>query len=88
MERTPQVAAAAARAQELARLLGLELGEGPAGGTSDANFVTPLGIPVLDGLGPEGDGAHAAGEHIRIDSLVERTALIALLLADAGPLRV
>ena len=82
MERTPQVAAAAERARELARLLGLELGEGPAGGTSDANFVAPLGIPVLDGLGPEGDGAHALHEHVLIDSLVERMALIALLLAD------
>jgi glutamate carboxypeptidase len=83
MERTPAVAAAAGRAQELARLLGFELGEGPAGGTSDANFVAPLGVPVLDGLGPEGDGAHAVHEHIRVDSLVERTALIALLLARA-----
>lgn len=86
MERTPQVAAAAERARELARLLGLELGEGHAGGTSDANFVAPLGIPVLDGLGPEGDGAHALHEHVLIDSLVERTALIALLLADEAPL--
>jgi glutamate carboxypeptidase len=83
MERTPAVAAAAGRAQELARLLGFELGEGPAGGTSDANFVAPLGVPMLDGLGPEGDGAHAVHEHIRVDSLVERTALMALLLARA-----
>ena len=80
MERTEEVAAAAERAGELARLLGFELGEGHAGGTSDANLVAPLGIPVLDGLGPEGDGAHALHEHVLIDSLVERTALIALLL--------
>lgn len=84
MERTPEVAAAASRARELARLLGLELGEGPAGGTSDANLVAPLGIPVIDGLGPEGDGAHALHEHVLIDSLVERTALIALIVADAS----
>ncbi|HET8673111.1 MAG TPA: M20/M25/M40 family metallo-hydrolase [Thermoleophilaceae bacterium] len=83
MERTPGVAAAAARARELARLLGFELGEGAAGGTSDANLVAPLGVPVLDGLGPEGGGAHALDEHVLIDSLVERTALIALLLASA-----
>ena len=83
MERTPAVAAAARRAQELAALLGLELGEGPAGGTSDANFIAPLGVPVLDGLGPDGGGAHALDEHVLVDSLVERTALIALLLADA-----
>jgi glutamate carboxypeptidase len=84
MERTREVAAAADRARELARLLGVELGEGPAGGTSDANLITPLGVPVLDGLGPDGDGAHALHEHVLIDSLVERTALIALLLADSS----
>jgi glutamate carboxypeptidase len=83
MERTPEVAAAAARARELADHLGFELGEGAAGGTSDANLVAPLGVPVLDGLGPEGDGAHAVHEHIRVDSLVQRTALIALLLSDS-----
>jgi glutamate carboxypeptidase len=81
MERTPEVAAAAVRAQALARELGFELGEGAAGGTSDANLVAPLGVPLLDGLGPEGDGAHALHEHIVVDSLVHRTALIAMLLA-------
>jgi len=81
MERTPEVAAAAARATELAHELGFELGEGAAGGTSDANLVASLGVPVLDGLGPEGDGAHALHEHIVVDSLVQRTALIAMLLA-------
>lgn len=80
MERTREIAAAAARAKELARKLGFELGEGAAGGTSDGNLVAPLGVPVLDGLGPEGDGAHAVHEHIVVDSLLQRTALIALLL--------
>jgi len=83
MERTPAVAAAAGRASELARLLCFELGEGAAGGTSDANLVAELGVPVIDGLGPEGDGAHGFGEHVLVESLVERTALIALLLRDA-----
>jgi glutamate carboxypeptidase len=82
MERGPQVAAAAERARELARTLGIELGEGAAGGTSDANLIAPLGVPVLDGLGPDGGGAHALSEHVLVDSLVQRTALIALLLAD------
>jgi glutamate carboxypeptidase len=85
MERTAAVAAAAERARELGRLLGGELSEGPAGGTSDANLIAPLGTPVLDGLGPDGDGAHALHEHVLVSSLVERTALIALLLADARP---
>jgi len=80
MERTRAVATAAARAQELARELGFDLSEGAAGGTSDANLVAPLGLPVLDGLGPEGDGAHALHVHILVDSLVQRNALCALRL--------
>ena len=81
MERTRAIASAYARARELAGLLGFELGEGMAGGTSDANLIAPLGMPLLDGLGPEGGGAHALDEHILVGSLVQRTALIALLLA-------
>jgi glutamate carboxypeptidase len=81
MERTPQVAAAAGRARELAALLGLELGEGETGGGSDGNFLAPLGVWVVDGVGPEGAGAHAPEEHIVVRSLEERIALVALLIA-------
>ncbi len=81
LERSPAVAGAANRARALARLQGLELGEGHAGGVSDANLAAAEGVAVLDGLGPEGGGAHAVDEHVALDSLVERTALIALLIA-------
>ncbi len=80
MERTPAIATAFARARELAAGLGLELAEAAAGGASDGNLVAALGVAVLDGLGPEGAGAHALGEQVRVDSLVERTALIARLI--------
>jgi DNA ligase (NAD+) len=36
-----------------------------------------LGVPVLDGLGAIGAGAHAVDEHIVIDSLALRGALLA-----------
>jgi glutamate carboxypeptidase len=81
MERTPAIGAAAGRAAEIAGLLGIVLGEGSAGGASDANFLAPLGIPVLDGLGPEGGGAHAPDEHVLVASVEQRVALIALLIA-------
>jgi glutamate carboxypeptidase len=80
MERTPAIGSAFARARELAGELGIDLHEGPAGGASDGNLVAPLGVPVLDGLGPEGGGAHALDEHVQVESLVERADLIALLL--------
>jgi glutamate carboxypeptidase len=82
MERTPAIAAAFEHARSAAGLLGVELGEGSAGGTSDANLLAHLGVPVLDGLGPDGGGAHAEDERVDVESLVERAALIALLLAD------
>jgi glutamate carboxypeptidase len=68
------------KAQDIAIQLGLELSEGSTGGGSDANFVAPLGIPLLDGLGAVGEGAHSEREFVLIDSLPERTALLATLL--------
>ena len=82
MERTPAIATAAARAKELAALLDLELTEGAAGGASDANFLAKYEVPIIDGLGPRGGGAHALDEHIIVDSLLERVALLALLVAS------
>lgn len=81
LERTPAIAEAVGRAQEIAALLGIDLGEGAAGGGSDGNFLAPLGVAVLDGLGPDGGGAHALDEHVLVDSLEQRIALIALLVA-------
>jgi glutamate carboxypeptidase len=53
-------------------------------GTSDANFFGSVGIPTLDGLGPVCDKDHTPQEHIMVSSLVERSALLALLLAKYG----
>jgi glutamate carboxypeptidase len=66
-------------ARNLGEKIGLDLEEGFAGGGSDGN-TTSLITATLDGLGAVGDGAHAVHEFIYIDKLVERTALLALLL--------
>lgn len=68
-------------AREIAGGLGWELGHGPAGGGSDANFTGAAGIPSLDGLGLLGSGYHTLEEHIEIDSLPRRIRLMAGLLA-------
>lgn len=68
------------RAQEIAAGLGLALKGGKTGGGSDASIAAGVGIPALDGLGPDGDGLHAEKEHLLIPSLVERTALLTQLL--------
>ncbi len=80
MERTEGVARLAATAQSLARELGFELPESSTGGASDGNFTAALGIPTLDGLGPDGGGAHADSEHLLIGSWLRRTALLCRLL--------
>ena len=82
MPRDAAMALAFQKAQAIGRKLGLELGEGATGGGSDANFVAPLGVPVLDGLGVRGDGSHSEREHTIIDSLPERAALLAALLME------
>lgn len=82
MERTPGVAALFEMARGVARGLGFELGEASVGGASDANFVTPLGVAVIDGLGAVGDGAHATHEHVEIASLPIRASLIAGLIRE------
>jgi glutamate carboxypeptidase len=82
LERTEQVAALYDEARRLAAMLDFELGETQVGGASDGNFAAALGVGVLDGLGVDGDGAHAAHEHILIDDLARRTALIAGLIAS------
>ncbi|SFI42483.1 glutamate carboxypeptidase [Bosea sp. OK403] len=67
-------------ARGIAGELGWELEHGSAGGGSDANFTGAAGIPSLDGLGLLGAGYHTLEEHIEVDSLAQRTRLMAGLL--------
>jgi glutamate carboxypeptidase len=81
LERTEGVVKLYEHAREIAACLGFELGEQSVGGASDGNFVAALGVPVLDGLGIDGGGAHAANEHILISDIALRGALLAGLIA-------
>lgn len=82
LERTEKVRELYQQAREIAGLLDFDLGEASVGGASDGNFVGALGVAVLDGLGIEGDGAHAANEHIIVDNIPFRGALLAGLIAS------
>jgi glutamate carboxypeptidase len=84
LERSAGGAALFKRAHELGRTLGLELRESSVAGGSDGNLVGALGLPVLDGLGAEGGGAHALDEHVVIDSLPVRAELLAGILRNPG----
>ncbi len=81
MERTAAVIELFEKARAIAAEIDFQLGEAQVGGASDGNFIAAMGIPVLDGLGISGDGAHAAHEHIEADDIARRGALIGGLLA-------
>lgn len=68
-------------AKNAAERLDFEIEETAAGGGSDGNTTSQF-TATLDGLGATGDGAHALHEFAFTDKLIERTALLTLLLLE------
>lgn len=62
-------------------LVGQRVAGRGAAGAADTNLTGAAGLPSLDGFGPLGGGAHAAGEHVLLPSLTDRAALLAATLA-------
>ena len=79
LERTPRNRLLWQFAIDAADAIGIDIEEGDAGGGSDGNW-TSLHTATLDGLGAVGDGAHALTEHVRIDEMPRRAALLACLM--------
>lgn len=84
MEQTPGSARLMALAKDAANALGIVIEDAAVGGASDGNLISAL-VPVLDGLGAVGAGAHADNEHVVIAELPKRSALLALLMAAPAP---
>jgi len=82
MERTDAVATLYEKARDIAASFAYDLGEAQVGGGSDGNFVGALGVPVLDGLGISGSGAHTLEEHILVSDIAKRATLITMLLSS------
>lgn len=80
MERTETISELFDHARRLAADIGFELHEGLAGGASDGCLCADLGVPVLDGLGAVGGGAHATDEHVEVASMPLRAALVTRLM--------
>jgi len=70
------------KAKNIASKIGMELTAGGTGGASDGNFVAPLGIPLLDGMGAVGEGYHSEREYIFADSMEQKAKLIAALIRE------
>jgi len=82
MEHNDLMKATFAQCKTIGESYGLTVREDGSGGGSDGNITASMGIPTLDGLGPAGDGLHALHEHVVLNSLPERAALIAAMLKD------
>ena len=84
LERTEASAALYRRYAACAVAAGLGGGECPlVGGGSDANTLSAVGVPAIDGLGPRGRGFHTHDEHVEVPTLAQRTeALVRFLLGS------
>ncbi len=61
--------------------LGFNIKDAFTRGSSDACTIAGMGVPTLDGLGPVGGLWHNPDEYIELDSLTQRIALSACLIA-------
>jgi glutamate carboxypeptidase len=66
--------------QESGRILGLELRGIATGGGSDGNLAAQF-APTLDGMGPQGSGAHSDREFMVTATLTERSKVTAIFIA-------
>jgi glutamate carboxypeptidase len=77
--RNPQSISLFQQAAAIGRQVGFDFKEVMSGGVSDANFAGALGVPTLDGLGPDGDGCHEISEYLEINSLIPGISMLAEL---------
>lgn len=70
------------KAKSIAAGIGMNLRAGGTGGASDGNFIAPLGIPLLDGMGATGEGSHSEREYIFTESMDQKAKLIASIIHD------
>ncbi|MBY0111787.1 MAG: M20/M25/M40 family metallo-hydrolase [Phycisphaerales bacterium] len=78
---TPKVMALAGLAKAAAEDLGQSLPFSKTGGVCEGNNLQDAGLPTIDTLGVRGGGLHTPQEWIELASLVERSQLLAILIA-------
>ena len=80
MEKSKETTELFAFVNEIASELTISIKEFNSGGASDGNLTSAMGVPTLDGMGPVGNGFHGPKEYVEIDSIFERTKLLAQTL--------
>lgn len=66
--------------KNIAKELNIPIQEASSGAVSDGNLTSSIGIPTIDGMGPVGAGFHGPNEYVEINSIFERTKLLAQTL--------
>ncbi len=77
---TPGVQYLADSARQAAEDLGQTMPFGKTAGVCDGNILQDEGMPCIDTLGVRGGGLHTPDEWIDLSSLIERCALLAILM--------
>ncbi len=72
--------------EEASRELNIPFLQVQPGGVSDGNFVSALGVPTIDGMGPTGGMMCSPDEFLEIDTMVPTAARLALTLVKLGNL--
>ena len=80
VNRPPMPESSSATLFPLAQAIDPEVEGVAVGGGSDGNFTAAIGVATLDGLGAIGGGAHADSEHVELDTMRPRAALVANLV--------
>lgn len=66
--------------QEIEDIVGNTLKLEKRGGVSDANTISAMGVPTLDGFGPYGDGDHTINERASKESFTSRICEVSKIL--------
>jgi glutamate carboxypeptidase len=66
----------------LAERVGVRATQTETRGGGDGSFLASLGLPTLDGMGPLGRNNCTPQEYIEINSMLPRTAILALTIAQ------
>lgn len=82
MEYNDLMRATVAQVKAVGEKYGVRVDEDGSGGGSDGNITAAMGIPTLDGMGPQGDGLHAEHEQVVIHSLPTRAMMCAGLILE------
>jgi len=66
---------------DISNSVGIKCEDIATGGGSDGNFLSAMGIPVIDGLGAVGNYSHTKKEFIYKESLIYRTKIFVLFMS-------